>query len=163
MQKLAWLLSRALDRTLSALKWLVLPVSLLLFLQWPLRDFVQLYSRQANDLGQLLFALFVAASVTAATRAGSHLATDAVARHYSPRVRRLLLHLCNVLALAPWAIFIIVSASPPIWSSVRGLENFPDTGNPGYFIVKLSLWLLAAMILVDVVVELVAGRDETPR
>jgi TRAP-type C4-dicarboxylate transport system permease small subunit len=163
VQKLGWLLSRALDRTLSGLRWLVLPVGLLLFLQWPLRDFVQLYSRQANDLGQLLFALFVAASVTASTRAGSHLATDAIARHYSQRARRILLHLCNLLALAPWAIFILVSASPRIWSSARGLENFPDTGNPGYFVVKLSLWLMAVMILVDVVVELIAGRDETPR
>ena len=39
---------------------LALPVVLLLFLQWPLRDLVRAYSREANDLGQWLFALYVA-------------------------------------------------------------------------------------------------------
>ena len=31
---------------------LVLPVSLLLFLQWPLRDLVQAYSIESNDLAE---------------------------------------------------------------------------------------------------------------
>src|SRR5262244_3699314 len=94
-------LDRALSRVLGVFKWLALPISLLLFLQWPLREYFQAYSREANDLGQWLFALYVAASVTSATRAGTHLASDAVARHYRPATRRLLSHLCNVLALAP--------------------------------------------------------------
>jgi hypothetical protein len=76
-------LDRILSSVLSCLKWLALPISLLLFLQWPLREYVHAYSREANDLGQWLFALYVAASVTAASRAGTHLATDALARHYT--------------------------------------------------------------------------------
>ena len=63
--------SSALDRALAlataAARHLALPLSLLLFLQWPLRDLVRSYSREANDLGQWIFALYVAASVTAAT------------------------------------------------------------------------------------------------
>src|SRR5882672_1119180 len=104
----------------------------MLCLQWPLRDFVKAYSREANDLGQWLFALYVAASVTAAIRAGTHLATDAVAWRYSVRARRILSHLCNLLALAPWTLFILVNATPKILTSMVGWERFADTGNPGY-------------------------------
>jgi len=80
-------LLRGLDRLIgyvvSAAKWLALPLVTLLFLQWPLRDLFRGYSREANDLGQVVFALFVAVSVTAATRAGTHLAADLLARQYS--------------------------------------------------------------------------------
>ena len=49
-----WLsgIDRAVGRLVEAGRWLVLPVALILFLQWPLRDFVQWGSREANDLGQ---------------------------------------------------------------------------------------------------------------
>jgi hypothetical protein len=78
----AWLerLDRALGRALDWGAWLVLPVVTLLFLQWPLRDLVHGYSREANDLGQWLFALYVAMAVTVATRAHTHLAADLIAR-----------------------------------------------------------------------------------
>ena len=38
MDRLAELLEAMLSLTLAALKWLAIPISLLLFLQWPLRD-----------------------------------------------------------------------------------------------------------------------------
>ena len=101
--RLGRLLDWVLGRTLSTLKWLAIPIGLLLFLQWPLRDYVKAYSREANDLGQWLFALYVAAAVTAATRAGTHLAVDTLAKRYSARTRRRLRHICNLVALAPWA------------------------------------------------------------
>ncbi|HXE48117.1 MAG TPA: hypothetical protein VN663_07070, partial [Ramlibacter sp.] len=52
---------------------LVLPLAALLFAQWPLRDLVQAYSRQANDAAQILFALYMAVAVTAASHDGTHL------------------------------------------------------------------------------------------
>ena len=65
----AW--RRALDRALEALidafSTLALPLSLLLFLQWPLRELVQAYSREANDLAQCLFALYVSVAILCAT------------------------------------------------------------------------------------------------
>jgi TRAP-type mannitol/chloroaromatic compound transport system permease small subunit len=153
------LLDLILDGILGALKWLVLPVSLLLFLQWPLRDWIQAYSREANDGGQWIFALYVAASLTAASRAGTHLAVDSFARRYSRRVRRVLARVCDVCVLAPWAIFVAVSAAPAVRSSLGQWEHFPDTGNPGYFIVKLALWLMVGLLLVlSIVVELL-GRE----
>jgi TRAP-type C4-dicarboxylate transport system permease small subunit len=47
-----------------------------------------------------VFALYVAASVTPATRAGTHLAADAFARRYAARTRRILMLACNVAVLA---------------------------------------------------------------
>ena len=59
-------LDRLIGQFVAAAKWLALPLILLLFLQWPLRDLLHKFSREANDLGQVAFALFVAVSVTVA-------------------------------------------------------------------------------------------------
>ena len=122
MHRLCARSARAFDRTLGVVKWLVLPISVLLFLQWPLREVVKGYAREANDLGQWLFALYVAVSVAAATRAGTHLAADALARRYSARVRTTLSRLCGLLVLVPWALFIAVSARTTILNSISYLE-----------------------------------------
>jgi TRAP-type mannitol/chloroaromatic compound transport system permease small subunit len=86
-------LLRALDRLIGRIvaiaQWLALPLVVLLFLQWPLRDLIHCCSREANDLGQWIFAIFVAVSMTAATRAGTHLSADLLALRYSPRTRAL--------------------------------------------------------------------------
>jgi len=148
------------SQVLRALKWLALPISLLLFLQWPLREYVHAYSREANDLGQWLFALYVAASVSAASRAGTHLATDALARRYAPATRRFLAQAGNLLALVPWALCILVTATPPNIRSLIQLEHFPETGNPGYFVIKLALWVLAIGVLVTSIIDVFMSRAQ---
>ena len=134
---------------LAGAKWLALPVVTLLFLQWPLRSIVGLYSREANDLGQWLFALYVAASITAATRAKTHLAADTISRNYSDAMRQWLAHAGALFGLIPWSMIVLVTS----WSIVRDstllLERFPDTGNPGYFIIKLALLILVLLILIE--------------
>ena len=134
---------------LAGAKWLALPVVTLLFLQWPLRSIVGLYSREANDLGQWLFALYVAASITAATRAKTHLAADTISRNYSDAMRQWLARAGALLGLIPWSMIVLVTS----WSIVRDstllLERFPDTGNPGYFIIKLALLILVLLILIE--------------
>jgi TRAP-type mannitol/chloroaromatic compound transport system permease small subunit len=151
------ILLRGLDRLIgtivAAAKWLALPLIVLLFLQWPLRDVFRGYSREANDLGQVVFALFVAVSVTAATRAGTHLAVDLLARRYSPRTRRLLGRIGAAAGLLPWAIFILIAGRITVMSSVRDLEQFQDSGNPGYFMIKIALWVMAVVILGQSVVD----------
>src|SRR5947208_8671987 len=93
---LDWL-DRLIGGLVAAAKWLALPLVALLFLQWPLRELFRSYSREANDLGQIVFALFVAISVTAATRARTHLAADLLARRYAARTRRRLGQLCAAI------------------------------------------------------------------
>ena len=43
-------------------------------------------------------------------------------------------------------------------SAISHAERFPDTGNPGYFIVKAALWLMAGAVLVSIALDLL-GRD----
>ncbi len=103
-------LDRLIGTFIAGAQWLAMPLILLLFLQWPLRDIVRGYSREANDLGQIIFALFVAVSVTAATRAGTHLSSDALAHRYSARTRHRLRQFGAAFAVLPWAIFIILAS-----------------------------------------------------
>ena len=153
------LLDRFIAALLRAAQWLILPVVILLFLQWPLRDLVRSYSREANDLGQWIFALYVAASVTAATRAPTHLAADILARRYRPAVRALIMRCGALLGLMPWALLVLIAGKNIVVSSVVSLEAFPDTYNPGYFFVKIALWLLAALVLAQAVLDLARPRS----
>ena len=147
------ILDRLIGAVVAAARWLALPLVVLLFLQWPLRDLVRLYSREANDLGQVAFALFVAVSVTAATRARTHLAADLLARRYSARTRRHLARIGAAIGLLPWAVFILVISKTTVVSSVQHLEAIQDSGNPGYFQIKLALWLMAVLVIAQAVVD----------
>jgi TRAP-type mannitol/chloroaromatic compound transport system permease small subunit len=95
----------------------------------------------------VVFAFFVAVSVTAATRAGTHLAADLLAQRYSARARRRLNRAGSAVGLLPWAFFVLIAARITIVSSVHDLESFQDSGNPGYFLIKVALWVMAALIL----------------
>jgi len=143
---------------LAAAKWLAPPIVILLFLQWPLRSIVSLYSREANDLGQWLFALYVAASIAAATRARAHLAADTIARNYSTATRQWLARAGALFGLIPWSIIVLVTSWSLVRDSVLLLERFPDTGNPGYFIIKLALLLMALLVLIEGLLELTPAR-----
>jgi TRAP-type C4-dicarboxylate transport system permease small subunit len=141
-----------------ATRWLVLPVALLLFLQWPLRELVHGYSAQANDLAQWLFALYVSVALTDATRDGSHLAADSFAQRYAPATRRRLVRGAALLVLVPWSLFILIVGWPVVAQSVAQLESFPDTYDPGYFIVKASGWLLALLVLLQALLDAARPR-----
>lgn len=161
MTRLIGGLDRLVAALLSAGQWLLLPVVALLFLQWPLREFVRSYSREANDLGQWLFALYVAMAFTAATRAHTHLAADAVARHYSERTRVWIARFGALLGLIPYALFVLIAGAKLVVPSVQAFESFADTNNPGYFIIKLALWLLAGLMLMQAIVDALRPRHET--
>ena len=147
-------LDRLIGQFVAGAQWLALPLILLLFLQWPLRDIVRGYSREANDLGQIIFALFVAVSVTAATRAHTHLASDAMAHRYSARRRHRLRQLGAVLGVVPWAVFVFIASRQFVLASLLEREAFPDTVNPGYFLIKAALWIMTALIIVQAAVDI---------
>ena len=153
---MGWLnrLDRFVAAVIATAQWLTLQLIFLLFMQWPLRDAVRCCSRPANDLGQIIFALLVAVSVTAATRAGTHLAADTLAQRYSLRTRHRLRQICALVGILPWALFIIVASKSFVLQSVLGLEAFADTDNPGYFIIKAALWIMAVMVLAQSMLEL---------
>jgi TRAP-type mannitol/chloroaromatic compound transport system permease small subunit len=153
-----------LDRCIRAVigvgQWLVLPVLLLLFAQWPLRDWLHAYSREANDLGQIFFAFYVAIALTAATRAGTHLAADALARSFPVSLRLLLVRLGALVGLLPWAAFILFAGRHIVIWSVDELELFPDTFNPGYFLIKVAMALLALLVIAQAILDI--ARPKIP-
>jgi TRAP-type mannitol/chloroaromatic compound transport system permease small subunit len=62
--------------------------------------------------------------------------------------------------LIPWALFLIVASWPIVSRSIGALETFPDTGNPGYFVVKGAMALLALLVLAQAVLTLANPRSE---
>ena len=147
-------IDRALDLVLTLFSLLALPVMILLFLQWPLRDLVQAGSREANDIGQWLFALYVASSVTMASRKKTHLKSDGLSRQFSQRTQHRLRQAGLIGGLIPWACFILWAAWPLVTQSVMQTERFAETGNPGYFLIKIALVLMAALVVVQSLIEL---------
>ena len=158
---------RALDRLIGTLvasaQWLALPLVALLFLQWPLRDIVRCCSREANDFAQVIFALFVAASVTAATRAGTHLAADTLAKRYPARARFWIKRIGIVAGVLPWAVFVLVAVRGFVVPSVLGLEAFGDTGNPGYFLIKVAVALMALLMIAQAIVDVCRAEPRDDR
>jgi hypothetical protein len=136
---------------------LVLPLTFLLFAQWPLRDVVQAGSRTANDTAQIVFAIYMAIAVTAASASGMHLAAHHTPdeHHAEPRGwRRWALFVCT----APWAAFLLWTSAGSVWQSAMQLERFGDTLTPGYFLVRIAMWLLAALVLLQGVASVTRKR-----
>lgn len=121
---------------------LALPVSLLLFAQWPLREWVGRGSTDANDVAQWLFALYVAVAVVHAGERGAHL----VPRPDIDTTRSAWRRLGEPLAVLAWSLTVLVLTTPGTWQSLRQLERFPETDHAGYFLVKLALWLMAGLL-----------------
>ena len=156
------MIDRGLERVVRGARWLAIPLVLILFLQWPLRDLVRGWSREANDLGQCLFALFVAVAVTAATRSRRHLAVDTLSHGFAARTKRVLTLILLLAGLVPWAGFLLVAGWPALTASLLQRETFPDTGNPGYFLIRLAGWALALLVLLQAVREGLAHPADPP-
>lgn len=135
-----------LDGLFAGARWLILPIALFLFLQWPMREIIRAYSRETNDAGQILFAFYVAVSLAAATRAGAHLTPGNIAGRYPPWLHRALAVAGVGLAILPWLAFLWWSSWPIVTSSLASLERFQDSGNQGYFLIKLALWVLIVVL-----------------
>lgn len=134
---------------------LSLAISVLLFLQWPLRDGVGAWSTQANDLAQALFALYVAVALRHAGARKAHLIArpDLAPLQAAAAWRRIGAPLC----VLPWALTILVASGPQVWRSVLTLESFPESLNPGYFAIKIALFLLALMLGLQALLDLASA------
>ncbi len=146
-------LAALLDRLCAAGAWLAVPLSLLLFAQWPLREVPGGHPQLANDVAQLLFALYVALALRHATRHGVHLRTGVFARRYGARTRQRIARAGAVLVLLPWGLAVLWLGAPVLWQSLRQLEGFPESMNPGYFVIKLAVGLLALLTVLQALLE----------
>ena len=153
---------RVLRASAQVARILVLPLALLLFLQWPLREWLHAWSREANDLAQIFFALYVGVAVSETMRRRAHLAADAFAHRFSERTRDVLARAGALLVLLPWCCFVLYSAAPLVWNSVRQAEAFGETLNPGYFLIKLAVALLVMLVLLQALLDIAgAGNAES--
>ena len=153
---------RVLDLIDRAAMPLAIAIALLLFLQWPLRDLTRSGNgpTQANDLAQWLFALYVAVALRHAGRRGAHLvARPDLAADMTSRIARLR-RIGAALCVLPWALFLTCSAAVPVAGAVTALERFPDTFNPGYFMIKVALLLLTVLLAVQSALDL--WRERRP-
>ena len=153
LRRIARSLNSLLDRLCGAAGLLVLPLFLLLFAQWPLRDIVGAGSRPANDMAQWIFALYVAFALRFTTRSRGHMAADLLAGSYPKVWQRRLARWGEGVCVLPWALFVMVSGAPLAWQSLRGFESFPDTQNPLYFIIKCSVWLVGLLLALQSVLN----------
>ncbi|MCX8017742.1 MAG: TRAP transporter small permease subunit, partial [Rhodocyclaceae bacterium] len=124
------------------------------------REWVQQGAREANDLAQLGFGLYVAIAITYATRQRAHLATDVLAHRYRPALRRRIGRLANIFIALPWAAFVLYAAWPTLRQSVGQLEAFPDTTNPGYFLLRLAVALCALLVGLQALVDVLKREDD---
>jgi TRAP-type C4-dicarboxylate transport system permease small subunit len=146
-------LQRLLTICTHTIAWCVLALALLLFAQWPLRDLVKAYSREANDLAQIFFALLASASVAAAGMAGTHLSAHigtAEATDGGSAWRRWALAAC----VLPWAAFMLWASAPQVWAAVIHLERFSETSNPGFFLIKCAGLLLVVLVAIQTLLQL---------
>ncbi|MGI9132586.1 MAG: C4-dicarboxylate ABC transporter substrate-binding protein [Rhodoferax sp.] len=125
---------------------LVLALALLLCAQWPLRDWVGAYSRQANDFGQVIFAFYSAVAISAASRAHSHLRLHR-SGHPTADGEASWRTWASLACVAPWALFVLWSAWSPTLASVLQRERFGEGNSPGYFLLRVALLLLAALVV----------------
>ena len=64
-----------------------------------------------------------------------------------------------LFGLIPWSVIVLVTSWGLVRDSMLLLERFPDTGNPGYFIIKLALLLMALLVLIEGLLELTPVRQ----
>lgn len=128
---------------------LVLPLAFLLFAQWPLRAWVEAYSRDANNIAQIVFALYGAVAITAASRAKAHLAFVGYRKLANRKVTILWRPWARLACVGPWAAFILWTAVPQMVESIRVMEKFNEGYTPGYFMMRVALVVLAVFVLVN--------------
>ena len=66
--------------------------------------------------------------------------------------------LLGAILLVPWALFVVFGSKDIAIGSIRGLEAFPDTNNPGYFLIKTALWILAGLMLAQAAIDIAQPR-----
>ena len=107
--------------------------------------------------------------VAAALLACAELATWSLERrHHVPVGRQLVLArlgaLCTLvlaglaasaLVVLPAMSYVLWLAAPMVARSVVALEGFPETFNPGYFLLKLALLVLAAAALLQALLDVI--------
>jgi TRAP-type mannitol/chloroaromatic compound transport system permease small subunit len=144
LDRLANAIEAVVDRIGRVTAWLVLAVVFLLFVQNPLREYVGRGQFFANDMGQLSHAAIFMIGVAYAWRWDRQVRMDLFYRSMGPRTKAVVNLLGTVFLLLPWLGLVTWDAVPTVIDSARIVEAFPESGSPGYFLMKSLLLAFAA-------------------
>ena len=139
--QLANAIETLIDGVGHVVSWLVLAVVFLLFVQNPLREFVGQGQFLANDMGQLTHAAVFMIGVAYAWRWDRQVRVDLFYRGMTPRWKAIVNLLGTCFLLLPWLAIVTWDAVPTALQSLQIVERFPESGSPGFFLMK---WLLVA-------------------
>jgi len=151
LDRIAEAIEAVIDRIGHLVAWLVLAVVLLLFLQHPLREYVHAGQFTANDIGQLAHATVFMVGIAYAWRWDSQVRLDIIYRHMPARTQAAINLVGTLLLLLPWLALVAWHAVPAVLLSVQIRERFPETGTPGYFLLKLLLLVFASMMALQAI------------
>ena len=143
LDRLADGLETVVDRVGRLAAWLVLAVVFLLFVQNPLREYLGRGQFVANDMGQLAHAAVFMIGCAYAWRWDRQVRMDLAYRTMRPRTKALVNLLGTVFLLIPWLLLVTWDAVPTVIESVRHAEGFPESGSPGFFVMKSLLLAFA--------------------
>ena len=146
LERLADALEAIIDRIGRVMAWLVLAVVFLLFVQNPLREYLGRGQFFANDMGQLCHAAVFMIGIAYAWRWDRQVRVDLLYRTLSARRRAFVNLLGTVFLLLPWLVLVTWDAVPEVLESARNVEGFPETGSPGFFVMKSLIVVFAAMM-----------------
>ena len=124
------------DRIGRVAAWLVLAVVFFLFVQNPLRQYLGHGQFVANDLGQLCHATVFMLGVAYAWRWDRQVRVDLLYGRMSPKARAWVNLLGTLLLLLPWLALVGWDAVPTAIDSIKMRESFPESGSPGFFLMK---------------------------
>jgi TRAP-type mannitol/chloroaromatic compound transport system permease small subunit len=134
------------DRVGRTVAWLCLAVVGLLFLQIPLRELVGAGHNTANDIGQLIHATLFMVGAAYAMRHDGHVRVDIFHQRMSAKARAAVDLVGTLLFLLPWLTLLGWYSIPIVLNSVEELEQFAETYTPGYYLMKLLLFVFVALV-----------------
>jgi TRAP-type mannitol/chloroaromatic compound transport system permease small subunit len=157
------------DATGRTAAWLVIFVIVALFGQWPLRELVGRGHILANDFGQIAHAAVFSIGVVYALRWDGHVRLDLIYQRLSARGRAWVDLVGTLLIVVPWAGMVLWFSWQTTLRSVAGLEQFPETWSPGYWLFKVLLVIFALLLLLQAaghiaraIVRLLEAKDPAP-
>lgn len=135
--------------------WLCLPLIVLLFLQLPLREIVHGGNNTDNDFGQVIFAAFFMLGIPFAMRHDAHVRVDIFYQRLTIRQRAAIDLIGTVLLLLPWLAIVGWYSLPIVRNSLFEMEKFAETYTRGYFILKLQLFFLVALVGLQAIANII--------
>ncbi len=99
-----------------------------------------------NDFGQLFHATVFLVGIAYAITLDRHFRVDLLRSHLTPRVRAWVELLGYLLFVLPLIALLAYYGADPVWRSLAIRETFPDTGTPGYFLMRLSFVLFVVLL-----------------